>query len=1213
MLRGGHFNYLRNPNHAVDWSENLYKSDMRNAKGMMRPKGTKGMQKRGAISGLRNKDISLEGYLATEYLYLPEFLDEAGNPYPLFKEAPIAAYYILRLKSAAMDFFDFYQGTTFPDYRQPKYPHLLKYNTRLSGDRGRGFREMQEFESASGNVYRKATNVKGYGGANALVIMDANIGLKEDDPDIKEEINDLGDAGFNQKFLYEVVQSLETQYAIYYDIVKGIIKEKGLKSLDIPMFKPVYPIFEVDNASYNALDPLLHIDTLTKSTILIFKFTIGSQTFEDFTLTRNPQINQTHIRWIWTDAQAQQMKYIIDRTKDLLPKIKNDKGEFVPVAIDLAMRSDSPSMERAIARQVARPTTFSVDWRQNLKEDNWSAWTYNYAKTQDAPYNVPIEDRAAALVRLKEGDITSQLKILCSFFGLMKTDQELKTSLFGNLALRYDRNNKARKAIVTVLAGKYSQKAENFIQGVRKLVVAKLENKEPEINLDQLLRATITQTNDPAWEKRLVRVSDQESAAIIVNESIEIANKWLMDNVAAGFTKDLKQFSSDKQKVIQDTLEILGFDFFRFLDILGYTDRYYGFKLSIWDKNDDYDRMCNAVKEQLERKSLLDQEFARSYERELMVKRQADITQILKELTTKMLETLRSVIGFQSFTEGLQDFLLSNIYYTDETNQSSSTMAQFCTRNNLPLNVSYLPYKEREEKEEKKSQKKSTKPQKVGTIPWQKGAIRFALSADEFRQAKTYLDLYKTNKIVFTNCSIDVLIKAINTENSTILSVASACLGRKPQVSEDALKRLEEDLRTNVMRFSDDIKFVSTLYLYLENFAKVTADYCPIPKSWLDVHNFFGVDLSTIQTNEYSKYLDDQILGGLKSLLRNFTSPLTDIFGLAPVDTTNIRSQIDAEIETRQNSMKSDAYRTAAHYVSNFNLAISGAATEIAITVQNMTGWFTQNSAANEAAYKLLLLLYPSLSKITADFQLTWSAKFGLSPFLLGVFNSTTFRDFVENIPDVNAVHLKVDTKNVSDMQTMGLLYNDMVEEAIENLTHLYAEAKNITKADTEKKFQKLYDKSPYKYAHEDFTRTVYVLGAVEAYVKDVALVAYIQKKREEFNEAPPTINPYIQIQRFEANLEYEKSQILEYFSARENIDLSIFLQPFAPKTWTKLRDNLVISKMFSAMEDYLDKCQKEIDGLAKLLKEPTIQPDKIEEKIQRIDKLYLKVGIKLS
>jgi hypothetical protein len=1160
---------------------------MHYAKGMMRPKGTKGMQRRGAISGLRNKDISLEGFLATEYLYLPEFLDEEGNPYPLFKDAPIAAYYILRLKSAAMDFFDFYQGTTFPDYRQPKYPHLLKYNTRLSGDRGRGFREMQEFESASGNVYRKATNVKGYGGANALVIMDAKIGLQEDDPDIKEEINDLGDAGFNQEFLWQVIQSLESQYAIYYDIVEGIIKEKGLKSIDIPMFKPVYPVFTVNEASYDALDPILHIDTLTKSTILIFKFTLGSQSFADFTLSRNSQLSQTHIRWIWTDAQAQQMKYIIDRAKEILPKIeKTENGitEFVPVAVDLAMRSDSPTMERAIARQVARPTTFSADWRQNMYEDNWSAWTYNYVKTENAPYNVPVEDRASALVRLNENAITERLKILCAFFGLMKTNSSLKTALFGARPLREDKNNKTRTAIVTTLSAKNSSKAEDFVKNIRKLVEAKIGGNQSELTLDQIQRASTIDISN-SFENQLNKVSDQKEAAQIINDSIDIANKWLIVQASNEFTDQLDKFSNQNQKVVQDTLTLLGFDFFRFLDILGYTDRYYGFRLSIWDEQDDYALMCKAVHDQLNKRSLLEE---RVKAREYQEKYEENVSNIIRDLTIKMLETLRSIIGFESFTKGLQDFVLSTIYYNNEMALEQSTMAGICNNLGLPLNVSYLPF-----------------DPKLRTTPWADGAMRFSLHDDERYKAKKYLDMYKTNKIVFTNCTIDVVIKEIQKKDSTILSVARACLGKEPQVDPQVQASLKSALENAVTQFADDIKFVSTIYMYLQAFADITRDYCPIPKAWLNKSNFFGVDLSLIKPDEYANSLKYEILDRFRDLTAAFTKPLQAVFG---GDVDSIRSKVDKKIQDRVESMNTEEYKFAARCVNNFNLVNNDLGQKISVTIDQMHAWFPtkQHNRTNGKLFELLRT--PSQnSPYYEDLRLIWDARERVIPFITANFDSTRFRNFVEqNTVDTDAVHFVIPQSS----ESVEKLFRDVLTEALETLTELYANAKNIAEDQVKTIFTNTIKNSPYGNAKKE---TLLVVGAVEIYVKDVALDIYIQKQREEFNKALPTYNLYVQVKRFEAELERQKSYYLEYFSARDQIDLSIFLQPFAPTSWAKLRTNLINGKMFSEVENYLNKCQKEIDTLAMLLREPTIQTDKITRANEWIERQGLQKGVKIS
>ncbi len=804
-LRGGTFDKKKNPSkHFVDkarYAKGLRSAQLKWAKSVRRPMKSNAWKRINQVRNVRNSEIRVQGYIATQALYLPEFLDQDGNPYPLFRDAPIAVYSTLRLRSAAMDFYNFYDGTQYPNYDDPKFEDILEYNTELSGERGSAFKDMQDIETTRGNIVRKQVNMKGFGGANALITMDADIGLDKSDPMISEPIgNTLIYSGFNTHAIYEVVRSLQNQYAIYYDSLEDVLRTRTFDDLDIPRFKPIYPKFQIEGVDYDALDYKLHINTLVKSTLMVFRFSLGeNQTVQNY-IDNEDSFNarRTQIVWGWNEAEAQEMEKI----QNLATRLAGTVGGKT-LNIDLSASLESPFAVERLARQ-----------RKERASPEITVWG-------DFDPNVSVSDRAMA-ISLDQSN-QREVKNLCGFFLGLRRNSKLRTLILGD---------KPQKGL--------SQKERVGRTNIVTAVLSKIE--EIKEDLEGGLSTFFEKGNDRIYSKRYKSYANVKS--FTVNKS-DFTTVDFDDEVLEPMSP-LKNYTGDEDQIreevqleidglakqaaltsVYDDLNdrqrqiawgfflhferIFGLEFFKWLEILGYNDRYFGFRLYARKPakgiQDDLVTLCQklnyVLKEQPRERKLAEQNQ----------KNQKAKAEIYKELRTNLTGILLSFAGMKFFKEKIVNYITAlyfkNQNYNTKTNSWKSI--KLLTKDyGLPINVDYTPT----------SSTQAT------------GAIFFATTKAQIENSLEYLDKYGQSAI--GKCTYEQLVDFLKTNrDASLLDLVSECTNTKAQLGEYRQIAVKNFLIESIKQYGDDDAFVFTLYHIVKIFQDVCGELEVIPKSFM--------------------------------------------------------------------------------------------------------------------------------------------------------------------------------------------------------------------------------------------------------------------------------------------------------------------------------------------------------------------------------------------
>lgn len=805
LLRGGTFDKRENPSkHFVDkarYAKGLRSAQLKWAKSVRRPMKSNAWKRINQVRNVRNSEIRVQGYIATQALYLPEFLDQDGNPYPLFRDAPIAVYSTLRLRSAAMDFYNFYDGTQYPNYDDPKFEDIMEYNTELSGERGSAFKDMQDIETTKGNLVRKQVNMKGFGGANALITMDADIGLDKSDPMISEPIgNTLIYCGFNTHAIYEVVRSLQNQYAIYYDSLEDVLRTRTFDDLDIPPFKPIYPKFQIEGVDYDALDYKLHINTLVKSTLMVFRFSLGeNQTVQNY-IDNEDSFNarRTQIVWGWNEAEAQEMEKIQNLATRLAGVVDGKT-----LNIDLSASLESPFAVERLARQ-----------RKERASPEITVWG-------DFDPNVSVSDRAMAISLNQSNQI--EIKNLCGFFLELRRNQKLRTLILGDKPQKglSQKERVGRTNITTAVLSKIAEIKEDLEGGLDQF----FKNKNERIysrrfkNYANVKSFTVDKNDFTKFDVEDDVLEPMSPLKNYTGDEDEIRER--VQSEIDGLAKQAALTSvyddlNDKQREIAWGFflhfeRVFGLEFFKWIEILGYNDRYFGFRLYARKPakgiQDDLVTLCQklnyVLKEQPRERELAE----RKQENQ---KAKADI---YKELRTNLIDILLSFAGMKFFKDKIVNYITAlyfkNQNYNTKTNRWKSI--QILTKDyELPINVNYTP----------------------AAIKQATGAIFFATTKAQIENSLKYLDKYGQSAI--GKCTYEQLVLFLQANpNASLLDLVAECTDTIPQLEKGRQIAVKNFLIESIKQYGNDDAFVFTLYHIVKIFQDVCGSLEVIPKNFL--------------------------------------------------------------------------------------------------------------------------------------------------------------------------------------------------------------------------------------------------------------------------------------------------------------------------------------------------------------------------------------------
>jgi len=1021
MPRGGHFDKRKNPpsyDAKAIYASGAVRVQQQWAHGLKKPGSKTRVGKQiNKIRRVRNPDIKVNGYLATEALYLPEFLDSNGDPYPLFKQAPIATYSILRITSAAMDFFNFYDGGTYPNYDDPKYEGILLYNTALSGERGSAFKETVERETYSGDYSRGAANIKGYSGPNAVITMDADIGLNIASSRISSQFNNLADFGFNGQIIAEVVRSLENQYAIYYDALeKRSDISQNFENLSLPPFVPVYPTFKVDGVEYDALDYRLHINTLVKSCFLIFKFTLGKQSLEQY--ARNSQktgfsFNRTPIVWMWDENEAIAMKRIVEHCSRVLKKTHQDSvqsGSKNPFPLlkqfDLNASPNSPFMTRAISRM-----------RAEAAPQNIEIWG-------DYNPNVPVSERAEAIADNTNNHIT--LKDLCKFFVYLRNNTPIKNALFGQVPQRDLQRDQRGKTIISSIVQFYENTYELFtdtitidelneytydtiketIEGVdtNSFRFSSGETKSgwtfqyedvhegllEESSLESDITRALNKIREPdtSEEGRIDSLRGVESAVDVFLQ--DLALQYALTEVFKTLNPKSQLWNKTNIQnnwglvVSYATSSDFGIDYLKFLNILGYTDRYFGIRLYLLppkNQEDGLQTLCSAYE-----RALLDPserlKYVKGKKRTRMTSQQRTSALVrLREMLPTLVTTFK---GIRLFHDRVLFYILC-LYAKNENIVNSSDKDwkkkyrsyeritgkdQKKGQLGLPPNVDYAtmnkqslitPRSIREPFDIAKDRDVFYyRPKDVHKSPSTEFDIFQGIEVKEGKESEIYrvegdiftpiqydfslsdvfgeiffattkeqvdyfeYELKKLDDSAIGQCTYDRLITYVNAnEQKTMLDLIAFCTGNKYQVNETRLNEIKTVIEEYLTEYSEDNDLKYQIYTLLHAFSKVAGDLKVIPSAWLSDNKLLGRNVAFL--DQSGSYDTKEMRRVLRLRLGSYVIPLklTLKAGSLSDNRTLINSLVE-KVQERFEFLKKKLVINLAEFISRINYAEYG-------------------------------------------------------------------------------------------------------------------------------------------------------------------------------------------------------------------------------------------------------------------------------------------------
>lgn len=423
-----------------------FKTGVQAAKAVRKPMrtATNWNQKKVKLTRAR-EGYGLRGYIVKKYIYLPDFLDESGKPFDIYRSAYCASYYTVILAGPAYYFFNSRAGSPREvDWNNPKYPGLFRVDRSLSGERGETFRSLREVEgtTATGESYSftRAMAEAGFGGMNTPLYMEVDPMLYKQQGTESIEYLGSGKKGFNEQALDLVKKSLITQYSAYYNAVKGDVSKAFGEEVELERFLPIYPQLTYDvgevKETVSPLNPRVHVGTLTRALMIVEYFAEGRflsteqrdalgkaktagqkkvQAKEKSDLTTHEKLllsaienNRTiPVLWEWTSEDRKLLK-------DLLPYLRREGITIHIPTADSSSDSELYKMQKArIPNVIAKGKTT----------------TYSSLSA-----NTSLKQRIQGLQ--SRGGGADLLKDIADFFKQLRTQNAFRKALIGEMSGR---------------------------------------------------------------------------------------------------------------------------------------------------------------------------------------------------------------------------------------------------------------------------------------------------------------------------------------------------------------------------------------------------------------------------------------------------------------------------------------------------------------------------------------------------------------------------------------------------------------------------------------------------------------------------------------------------------------------------------------------------------------------------------------------------------
>ena len=607
----------------------------------------------------------LAAFLIRKALYLPQFLDSNGEPYEIFKDAPIAQYISIMMTGPAREFFDYRMGTSSVNYESPRYPKLFDYVERFSGERGSSFALLKEVETNSGKSWYQRTNVMGWGGANASIFMETNLGIDED----MLQRGLLYASGFNDKVISDVIETLEVQYKVYYNLYGELIKANEGIPVNIPPFKPIYPTFEFDGVRYNALDPKLHIYTLVKGIINIDVFAQG---YGDF-LTRMERMREAESTGMqMPEGRTKLINWEIDRTQSQeLRQLVDMASQEVGFPVGLSMNMESSIIKEGIRLQRTEPTRDAVDLGPTVS------------------YDVPLEQR----IRLAWTRNKADLMPFISLFQAFADNAEFQKATVGSKPRRLARDQQTIFSVIVSETEKFlALKRKDGFQG--RFVAQEVNNLVPYIDENVLnVEYGPFQFDLSIWGN----VTKQGAFILVEKKNLQqIADGISEYAFDYGCKQALLKYNESRVALIAVYYaQLIGYPATKFIDIT-WKQRVYGVEFQVGGSK-DFDilmRIASEVKEKPKKQETVQKDTMSDAEYLKMQTEEASngVDMLSGYLKSFMgyLTSSRDVVG-KGYRTSIMTYLVSAIALEMSVEDSKWIPYLNAQKSNMPLVIPWTP------------------------------------------------------------------------------------------------------------------------------------------------------------------------------------------------------------------------------------------------------------------------------------------------------------------------------------------------------------------------------------------------------------------------------------------------------------------------------------------------------------------------------------------